>query len=40
MAPGIDGNASPCPSGGHGAGDGRDGSTTEAIMAERMAENE
>ncbi len=40
MAPSIDGNASPGPSGGRGAGDGRDGSTTEAIMAERMAENE
>ena len=40
MTPGIDGNASPCPSGCHGAGDDRDRSTTEAIMAERMAEDE
>ena len=40
MAPSIDEYVSPGPSRGHGAGDDRDGSTTEVIMAERMAENE
>ena len=38
MAPSIDGNESPGPSRGRGAGDDRDGSTTVAITAERMAE--
>ena len=40
MPLGIDGNASPSPSGGRGTGDGRDRSITEAAMAERMAEND
>mmetsp|Transcript_10303 Transcript_10303/g.15594 ORF Transcript_10303/g.15594 Transcript_10303/m.15594 type:complete len:602 (+) Transcript_10303:55-1860(+) len=40
MAPSIDEYVSPGPSRGPGAGDDRDGSTTEVIMAERMAENE
>ncbi len=40
MAQSIDGHASTGPSGVRGAGDDRDGSTTEAIMAERMAEDE
>ncbi len=40
MAQSIDGHASTGPSGIRGAGDGRDGSTTEAIMAEWMAENQ
>eukprot|EP00986_Skeletonema_menzelii_P012601 scaffold6992_cov151-Skeletonema_menzelii.AAC.5 len=39
MPPSIDGNESPGPSRGQGAGAGCDGSTTAAIAAERMAEN-
>eukprot|EP00986_Skeletonema_menzelii_P001914 scaffold521_cov219-Skeletonema_menzelii.AAC.2 len=38
MAPRIDGNETPGPSRGQGAGAGCDGSTTAAITAERMAE--
>ena len=39
MAPSIDGNESPGPSRGRGAGDDRDGSRKAAISAERSAEN-
>eukprot|EP00986_Skeletonema_menzelii_P016637 scaffold15301_cov70-Skeletonema_menzelii.AAC.1 len=38
MPPSIDGNESPGPSRGQGAGAGCDGLTTAAITAERMAE--